>query len=205
MIAVCDHNSAGNAAAVMKAAAGTPLTVLPGIEICTSEEVHVVSIFPDVEAALEVQKVCYSSLSIRNDPEVFGMQVYLDHEGNVLKFEDRLLTAATGLSLEEAVSAVVQRGGLVILAHVDREAYGILGQLGFIPEGLPYDAIEVAQAGKLDFVKAFVPESTVWLASSDAHYTNEIGGKYSLFEAEDVSFRSLAAAIRNKNVRGVLP
>jgi len=203
VIAVCDHNSAGNAGAVMDAARCTDLTVLPGLEICTAEEVHVVSILPDLERAQEVQALCASTLTTDNDPDLFGMQVYADAEGGVDGFEEKLLLAATGLSLDDAVAAVRDRGGLAILAHADREAFGIIGQLGFIPPGLRVQAAEVTDAAAVDALLPLLPEGCIVTAASDAHFLHDIGRRSALLEVSDESFDAIIDAFETRRVEAV--
>ena len=203
IIAVCDHNSAGNAGAVIEAARDTDLMVLPGLEICTSEEVHVVSILPDLERALDLQRLCASTLTTKNDPDLFGMQVYVDASGGVDGFEEKLLLAAAGLSLEDTVAAVRDRDGLVILAHVDREAFGIIGQLGFIPPGLDVDGAEVTDPGRIDAIRPLLPEGCIITAASDAHYLPDLGKRYALVEVTDESFGALLDAFRDQRVQAV--
>ena len=203
IIAICDHNSAGNAGAVIEAARGTDLVVLPGLEICTNEEVHVISILPDLERALDLQRLCASTLTTKNDPDLFGMQVYVDATGGVDGFEDKLLLAATGLSLEDTVAAIRDRDGLVILAHVDREAFGIIGQLGFIPPGLQADGAEVTTPGRIEAIRPLLPEGCTVTAASDAHYLPDLGRRFALVEMADESFGALLEAFRLQRVQAM--
>jgi hypothetical protein len=205
VLALCDHNSAENVSAVIEAATGTGLTVLPGIEFCSREEVHVVAVFPDVESALAAGLKCRETLALPNRPEIFGMQVRLDAAGNVLGFEDRLLAQATTWSVEEVCRMASSLGALVALAHVDREAFGILGQLGFIPAGLPFHAVEVTSRDGLARIRPVLGEALPLIASSDAHRLAELGLRYSLVDAEDGRFEALSRAVRTGRVEVVLP
>ena len=144
-IAVCDHNSAENAAAVQRAGNAAGLAVIPGMEITSSEEVHILGLLPDIAAAMELQSKVYRSLPGRNDESAFGMQVIANEFAEVLGFKEHLLSGATTLNLDRVVAAIHDVDGLAIASHVDREGFGIIGQLGFIPPGLPLDAIEVSQ------------------------------------------------------------
>ena len=53
VIAITDHNSTGNAEAVMKCGQAMGLTVVPGMELETREEVHVLMLFEDLSKANE--------------------------------------------------------------------------------------------------------------------------------------------------------
>ena len=140
-VVVCDHNSAENLAAVQRAGQRVGLAVLAGIEIASAEEVHIVALLPDVDAAQILQRRVYDALPGKNDEGAFGMQVVAGEDGEVLGFNQRLLIGATTMSLEEVVAAIHAAGGVAVAAHVDREGFGILGQLGMIPPGLALDAL----------------------------------------------------------------
>ena len=145
LIAVTDHNSTRNVEAVMQASAGTPLVVLPGMEVCTAEEVHVLAIFDNLASALALQSLVDDHLEGRNNPDVFGLQVVANRDDEVEGFEERLLIGATTLPLENVVEAIHENGGLAVAAHIDRESFSVIGQLGFIPPGIDFDALEVSR------------------------------------------------------------
>lgn len=177
IIAVCDHNSAENAAAVMRMGKKTGLFVLPGLEICSKEEVHILALFADIGSALAMQEKVQSHLSGVNRPDYFGYQIIADENDEVIGESDKMLIGASTLSLQKIVEKTHQLGGLSIAAHVDRPAFGIISQLGFIPPDLPLDAAEVSyrmplhEAGKKIPAVSHLP----LLTSSDAHYPNDIG------------------------------
>ena len=159
IVAVCDHNSAENAGAVQRAGISAGLAVIPGMEITSAEEVHILGLLPDLEAAMALQSKIYRSLPGRNDENTFGMQVIANEFAEVLGFNDHLLSGATTLSLEDVVDAIHDVDGLAVASHVDREGFGIIGQLGFIPPGLALDAIEVSQRMPMPLARAaFAPK-----------------------------------------------
>lgn len=146
LIAITDHNATANIGAVQKAAAGTGLVVLPGMEVQTREEVHVLCLFDTLEQAGEWQAQVSAALPpFENDPEHFGEQFVVDETGEFIRREPRLLLASTALSFDEACQRVTALGGLFIPAHVDRQAFGLLANLGFVPAGLPIPALEVSR------------------------------------------------------------
>ena len=139
-----DHNAAGNCAAVMRAAAGSGLTVLPGMEVQTSEEVHVLCLFDTLEQALTWQGTVYDHLPERPNPEdVLGAQYVVDAEGDYLRTETRLLLTSSDLSLDDVVRRVRALGGLAIPAHIDRPSFSLLANLGFVPPSLDVPALEL--------------------------------------------------------------
>ena len=118
-IAVCDHNSAENAAAVQRAGKAAGLAVIPGMEITSAEEVHILGLLPDMAAALELQSKVYRALPGRNDENVFGMQVIANEFAEVLGFEEHLLSGATTLNLNSVVAAIHDVDGLAAIVLVN--------------------------------------------------------------------------------------
>jgi hypothetical protein len=199
VIAVCDHNSAENAVAVARAAAGTRLAVIHGMEITSREEVHVLGLFPDESAAEQAQDWIYRHLEGENDPSRFGAQIVMNEDDEVVCLNQRLLIGATDLGLGEIVREVHRLGGLAVASHADRPRFSIVSQLGFVPEDLPLDAIEVCAV-----VPAGVPAGMTVIRSSDAHRPEEIGKRHSRFVMERVAFEEIGLALRGAEGRRVL-
>lgn len=206
MIAVCDHNTSENAAATRRAAtaAGGGLHVLAGMEVCTAEEVHVLTLFETVEQATALQRLIYESLPTgKNRPDIFGDQVVANEYDEVESFNDRLLIAATHLDLGTLVTAVRRNGGLAIAAHVDRPSYSILSQLGFIPKGMAFDALEVSRHGDVERILARHPDlrGQPIIRASDAHDPSEIGTAWTEVLLERPTLAELALAFRSEGGR----
>ncbi|MBN1642992.1 MAG: PHP domain-containing protein [Anaerolineae bacterium] len=145
VIAITDHNSAANAGAVIEAARGTGLTVLPGMEVQTREEVHMLCLYDTLEQAdAWASRVADALPDARNREEFFGAQYVVDASGAHLYTEERLLATSTAMSVEQVASGVEALGGLCLAAHVDRPSFSILSNLGFIPPSLPIDGIEIS-------------------------------------------------------------
>ncbi len=183
LIAICDHNTAENAAAALREGTRQGLAVLPGMEICSREEVHLVTLFKKIEDALKMQEFIYAHLPGKNQPEVFGHQVVADEHDQVLGENPRLLIGATQLSLLEIVEKAHHLGGICISSHVDRPSYSLIGQLGFIPEDLHLDAVEVSYRVPLDKALTEVPgiKNYPCVTSSDAHFLSDIGQTWTEF------------------------
>ncbi len=203
LIAVCDHNSMRNVAALQKRAAEVGLAVLPGMEITSAEEVHLLGLFPDLERAMAMQDLVDENLPGENIPEIFGYQVLMDEWDEILGSEDRFLAGATTLSVEDLVQAIHGYGGLAIASHVDREGFGILGQLGLIPEGLELDALEISWAMTRPEAKERFPQIRKWplVRSSDAHRPEDVGRAWSRLRVEEASFEELKLALRGEKGR----
>jgi len=206
MIAVCDHNSARNTAATRRAAAGTGLVVIPGIEITASEEVHILGLFENDARVAAVQEEVYGRLFGENDEEVFGYQVVVDEEDQVEDLDQRLLISATTLSTERVVRLIHDFEGLAIASHVDRSGFGIFSQLGFIPEDLSLDALEVSKRTDFDTVRKRYPQTQSYtlVTSSDAHSLDEIGASVTVARMAEASFRELRLALAGTEGRGVI-
>lgn len=177
VIALTDHNSSKNCGALMKAAAQYPLIVLPGMELCTSEEIHVVCLFDTLEKAMAFDAYVEShSPKVLNQPDIFGEQRILDEDDEIIGTVDQLLISASGISVMEAGPLVERFGGVAYPAHIDKSAYSLLSVLGFIPPEWQFPLFEVKDRSKL----AALREQHDYLASinsvfsSDAHYLGDI-------------------------------
>ena len=196
LIGIVDHNAAGNANAVMEAA-GDELVVKPGLEVESKETVHVVCLFDAVSEALSLQEFVFEHLPEARVEEhhPFGQRILVDRNGMATGEEPRPLYAATDLSVEEVVKAAHERGGLVLAAHVERRAHGLLVVLGFVPPNLELDGLEAGPGGL----------ESGRVASSDAHRLQEVGSRYTVFEAEGSSVSDLRKSIAEGRFRaGVL-
>lgn len=135
MIAVTDHNSCLNCPAAVRAGEAAGLVVVPGMELCTAEEIHNVCLFPSLDAAKEFSDFVYDKMpDIINRPEIFGEQIITDEKDNIIGYEKRLLTVASDITEGETVKAVSSYGGVCFPAHIDRSSYSILSVLGTFPE-----------------------------------------------------------------------
>ncbi len=173
IIALTDHNSCLNCPAAIKVGEDIGLTVVPGMELCTSEEIHTVCLFPTVEKALEFSDYVKSTmLPIKNDESIFGNQYIMDDTDQILGSEEILLTNASGISIDDVVAEVSRYGGVVFPAHLDRASYSVLSVLGFL-----YPEMNFTAAGFTH--KAYIPQyeekhqllkGMKHLRNSDAHY-----------------------------------
>ena len=145
VIAITDHNCAANVAATIEAAAHTGVTVLPGMEVQTHEEVHMLCLFDTLEQVEAWNRVIRAELpDTLNNEDFFGAQYVVDASGEYQYTEERLLATSTALSVEQVVAGVNALQGICLPAHVDRPSFSILGNLGFIPPDLPIAGIEVS-------------------------------------------------------------
>ena len=200
-IAVTDHNSSRNVAAVMNCAKELPLLVIPGIELCTVEEVHVVCLFPTLEACIEagvaVEKLL---IPIINDPEIFGHQWIMNEEEQITGNMEHLLINATTISIDQVVPFVAQYGGICYPAHVEKPSYSLLSNLGFITPEMGFSTIEVKNMDKLkqhSFGNQMLQDYKV-ITSSDAHYLQDISLDEQFIMVKEKSVASIIDYLKEK-------
>jgi len=206
IIAICDHNTCENVKYVIKAAKKHNITVIAGMEITTIEEVHIVGLFPSNFQATRMQQIIYSELDGQNNEELFGVQAVVNEEDEVMKINNKLLIGASNLNINQVVDYIHKFNGIAISAHIDREGFGIIGKLGFIPEDLPIDAIELSPLTK--DIRPLL-ESNPELAkypiffSSDAHTLESIGDAYTALLLREPSFKEIKLAIKERAHRQI--
>jgi PHP family Zn ribbon phosphoesterase len=205
IIAVCDHNASENVQYTVKAAQGTNLTVLPGMEVTSSEEVHVLALFESQESLLKLQDIVYANLPGKNDEEIFGCQAIVNDLDEVEGLNERLLIGATGIPLDQIVKRIHELGGLAIASHIDREGFSLLGQLGFIPIDLTLDAVEVSPRTGLKEARIRFPELAAYplVEFSDAHRLGEIGQGVTKIYLERATLSELKMAFEKRNGRHI--
>lgn len=199
MVAVTDHNSAENVAAVVEAADHSSLKIIPGIECESLEGVHLVCLFDEIEQALSMQDLIYDALpDLPNRAETFGAQFVVDSSGEFVRYNDRLLLVPTEMTIEQICESASCSDGVVIAAHVDRPSYGIYGVLGFIPESPRFDAVEISRHLSLEEAIARHPDLAcrAVLQSSDAHRLAELGSCPVELDLPHRTVRDLREALR---------
>ncbi len=200
IIAVTDHNTCRNAPAVKKAGEGLGLLVIPGMELCTSEEAHVVCLFETLEGAMAFDSHIYKNMPhIRNKAEIFGEQRLMDEDDNLLGLEENLLLVSSFVSANEVKSLAEEYGGTAFPAHVDRDSYSITAALGSIPAEAGFTAAEVTRDCDLDKLQALYPELREMLIvrDSDSHYLESLAGEPGRISLPEKSIHAVLETIRN--------
>ena len=195
VFALTDHNTARNCAAALEAAAHYDILCLPGMELTTSEEVHVVCLLGSLEAALAFDQMVYRRLvPVPNDPEIFGRQIIRDVEGNAVGEEPMLLLNATDIDFDEVFQLTDSFGGVAIPAHCDRGANSLLANLGFVPPGAAFRTAEFRTSADLDRIRREHPyfDDCLIIHGSDAH------------NLMDLPPAAHTLAVRERSVQGVL-
>jgi 3',5'-nucleoside bisphosphate phosphatase len=179
LLAITDHNTTANISAVQEAAAGENLTVLPGMELQTKEEVHLLCLFDTLEQAYTWQKRVDEALpAIENNVEHFGEQFVVDSRGEFIRREERLLITSTDITLKQAVEEVTALGGLAVPAHIERRAFSLLANLGFVPTDVHFEALELSQNTPIDEARRKFPQLKSYrlIQNGDAHFLSDILG-----------------------------
>jgi hypothetical protein len=205
LIAICDHNASENVPYVLSLARGKPLTVLPGMEISSMEEVHLLAIFDDLRDLLKLQGIVYEHLPGKNQEDVFGCQVIVNDRDEVEGMNERLLIGATELPLQEIIDLIHALGGLAVASHIDRPSYSVISQLGFIDPSMPFDALEITPATGIRSARQQYPglSSFAFIESSDAHFIRDIGSAFTTMILEEANIRELKLAFENRDGRHV--
>ena len=194
-IAITDHNHAGNVRSCIEAAKGTDLLVIGGMEVETSEEIHMIVLFEDLQKLHRLEKFIHSNLPpISNKPDIFGEQILMDSDDNVVGKEERFLVTACSIDIFTLYDYVAREGGVIFPAHADKKSYSIISNLGSIPPELKFSAIEVKY-----------PESAVQyrdkytvLTNSDSHYLWDISEPIHYIDIETKTAFSVLSKLQQK-------
>ena len=201
IIALTDHNSCKNLPAIMEVGKKQGLMVIPGMEVQTKEEVHILCLFKDLNIAMKFDEIVHNCLpNIANDEEVFGKQLIMNSQDKVIDKEPRLLISSCSLSIDDVFSLVRAFGGFCIPAHVDRTAYSIISNLGFIPPSLKIKTVEISKKGNIESIVKRFPylKDFDYIISSDAHYLWDISEREFFIDIEYMSFTEIKRYICNK-------
>jgi PHP family Zn ribbon phosphoesterase len=203
-IAITDHNTAENAASFIEKGRQCGLTVIPGMELQTREDVHIVCLFDSLEQINKWQEIVYKKLPLmENNKHVFGEQWVVDKDDNFIKELDQLLLIGSDLTVDEAVETVHELGGICIASHVDRPSYSLWGHLGYLPDNLQLDGVELTPHLPRDEkqLQEIVNAGFSYVVSSDAHYEDSIKPPQCFAYMEEVSTLELKKAMKNKEGR----
>ncbi len=186
ILALTDHNCTRNLEPFGQACELCQILPIFGMEVNTIEDVHVLTLFKNIEDAQEFGFYIETLLpDIKNDPKLFGNQNIVDMEGNIISTFKKSLLTTCGISLEDVISECLSRDGLVIPAHIDKNANSILANLGFLPD-LDYSALEAIRPSQIKerYNKTIIQ-------SSDAHYLEHVGRRSCFLEVEEISYEGL--------------
>ena len=201
IIAVTDHNSVENCEAVIKCAQKSGIIAVPGMELETREEVHLICLFPGLGEALDMQKIVYEALpDMKNREDIFGQQLIMDENDNITEKNSRFLVTAADMSIDNVFEYTGKLNGVVVPAHIDRQSYSLISNLGIIPEYLNIKFLEVSRKAdcKELLAKHSFLENYKFITSSDAHNLGDIFERQSFIELEEPSIECLINRLKNR-------
>ena len=207
IIAITDHNSTKMCKIVQKVASEYGITVIPGVEVTTQEEVHCLAYFHDFEQANTFQEYLEANLPFfQNNVDYFGYQVVVDENDMILEEIESLLINGLKVSIEEVGQKVHELGGVFVPAHIDKHKNSIISQLGFIPPDLEIDALELSKFTNQEKFTTTNPfyANYAYMQSSDAHFIENIGDVYTMFELENPTLNEIVDAFEGKNNRKIV-
>ena len=192
LLALTDHNSCRNCPAFFEACRAYGIVPVPGMELTTAEDIHMVVLFPTLEQAMAFDAAVHETLiPVPNRPDIFGNQLIVDCEDNVLGTEDLLLINATSLDVDSALRLVKEYGGAVYPAHIDRPSNGMIAILGSVPKDYGFTCVEFNDPEARDKIlqEQGLTDCTV-LCSSDAHDLGRINEAEHYIDLEDEPYSS---------------
>ncbi|MBQ7160638.1 MAG: PHP domain-containing protein [Clostridia bacterium] len=193
IMALTDHNTCGNCPSFFKACRTYGIVPVPGMELTTSEDVHIICLFPELENAMAFDaEIAPRIMPIKNRPEIFGNQLYIDGEDEVCGTQERLLISATDLDIAAAVKKAGEYGGVCYPAHIDRPSNGIIAMLGDIPPEYGFRCVEFNDgANETEYREKYaVVKNTRALVSSDAHRLWQISDGTNRLDIDDEPYSS---------------
>lgn len=203
IVALTDHNSTKNCRAFFAAAKKNGIIPVAGMELTTSEDVHIVCLFPTLEAAEDFDREFQKyRVLYKNRKEIFGDQLILDENDEIIGEEENLLPNASSLSTEQATELAERLGAAVFPAHIDRDANGIIAMLGSLPEVPDFSCVELNSGeSKEEYTKKYHLENKLILTDSDAHYLWDINTAENYIELEDEPYSS--ALVRERLIEAL--
>ena len=199
IIALTDHNTCQNCPAAIKAGENVGLNVVPGMELCTSEEAHVVCLFRELSGAMKFSDYVLSTVPpVKNRPDIFGEQYLMDEYDNIIGSQDILLTTASGISINNVADEIKKFGGVCYPAHIDRNSYSVISNLGMITQDMKFSAVEMTEDADREGYKKNYPilNSAKIFTSSDAHYLENMKEAAHIINLSECSSQAVVGYIK---------
>ena len=202
VIALTDHNTCKNCASAMAIGKEYGITVIPGMELTTSEEVHVLCLFHTLEDAMGFDAYVEPRiLQIPNDSKAFGDQFLCDENDEVIGTFPTLLISATDISFDKVDEAIKPFNGVMVPAHIDKNSFSLMSNLGFVPPDSDFKCFELANMAnlhKLQEANPYLKNCNV-IADSDAHYIDRINEAVNTLYAQSNSIDDVLSALIRKS------
>ncbi len=201
IIALTDHNTTRNCPAFFEAAKRYGLIPVAGMELTTSEDIHLVCLFRSLGDAMRFgQRVERSLMPIKNRPDIFGEQLVMDSEDNVIASVENLLSVASDISVNDAPAILSEYGGICYPAHIDRDSNGIIAIFGTLPESPHFNTVEFRDAANIkEYTEKYGLQEKNTVVNSDSHYLGTINDREHFLEMS--SLLTDEDAIRKELIR----
>lgn len=202
VIALTDHNSVGNCKSAIEAGEAAGLTVIAGMELCTAEEIHVVCLFPGLKEAGAFGEIVKSRVPpIKNKPQVFGDQLYMDSQDKILGEEEILLVTASMIGIDEVRGLVQKSGGFCYPAHIDRSSFSVISSLGAFPGDLGFTCAEATLNADIDKLASDYPalKNVRIMRSSDSHYLENMHEAADTIDVPECTAKSIISYLQGLN------
>lgn len=186
-IAITDHNSCENARVICELGKEAGLLVIPGMEVQTKEEVHMLCYFPEIDLLESFsQDLEYYRMKIPNRAEHFGHQRIMNKYDECIGEYPYALIMSMDVTIEGLIALCKQHGGVCIPAHVNKSENSILANLGFIPPDLGVRTIEIHRNSPINerliggYKRIF---------NSDAHFIEQISERenFMVLQSKDIN------------------
>ena len=204
IIALTDHNSCKNCESAMKVGEEIGITVVPGMELCTSEEIHNICLFPTLEKAMAFSNYIYGTLPrIKNRENIFGEQLIMDHRDGMLGKEEILLTTASSISIDELSELVDKYDGVCYPAHIDRNSYSIISSLGDFSPDVKARCFELTPNARAeDYLEKYpATKGKLIIRSSDAHYLENMREPEFVLDLPENSASALIDYLKGRHIK----
>lgn len=201
VIALTDHNSVLNCEAVMKLGAENGLCVIPGMELTTMEEIHVVCLFPTYEKALQWNDyVRAHQMQFPNRVDIYGRQVIMNEKDEEIGEVENLLILATDISVMDVKTLVESYDGVCYPAHINRDSMSIISSLGDIPPECDFKTAEVSSSGDVEKLKERYPilNDMLIVRDSDAHYLQNMRDAENFFDLPQLRIDAVLKKLKNE-------
>ena len=186
IVALTDHNSCKNCPAFFEASEDFPIIPVAGMELTTSEDIHVVCLFEKLCDAMDFDRFvdCHRQ-KIQNNTKIFGNQLIFDKDENVIATEEFLLSCSSDISIDDVQDIVGKAGGVAFPSHIDREANGIISILGTVPESIGCSLVEISNyENAVEYRQKYGLFGYEFISNSDSHSLGQIKDKEFYFELD---------------------
>lgn len=198
VIAVADHNTTRNCPAAVEAGRAAGVLVVPAMELTCKEDVHVLCLFPDLDAAEACRQAVYAKLpQRRNRPKAFGHQYVMDAQDNILEEEPQLLSFAADIGIYQAAAFIDGFGGFAIPAHIDRSSFSLLSAMGLVDPAMGFTVYETTAGCDVEALRQTYQIHGACIQNSDAHDLFAIPDASRTLQVERMSAKGVLEALRN--------